>query len=201
MKYKYKIGSFKRKESLKNLVLRYSGFVLLFYPFASLATSELSTRLVFIQIFNFSLFAIGLFFLLKKPVQVLFHNRQKNFFAFEKQAFELEKQKKEENQKWEKKVSVLREKEKNIKKKAEEEGNRFRREKLQELKEIENKLKTYANFLIQLETEKIKRQQLNYWKKELIQNVRSELQELNSSFQEQEEKIFLDFLQNYKKRI
>ena len=183
---------------MKHLILLF-GFC---YPFLSQAASELSGWTLFTQGFNFSLFFLGLYFLVKKPIQVLFHKRKKNFFAFEKQAFDLEKQKKEANQHWEKKISNLNEREKNIKDKAQKEGDRFKEKKQQELKELEKSLKTYSKFLIHLETEKIKKQQAAYWKQQLIQNTKKELEELalSPAFQEKEQKNFLNFLEAYRQR-
>ena len=166
------------------------------FPFLSSAASELSNWTLFTQAFNFSLFFSALFFLVKKPIQVLFHKRKKEFFAFEKQAFEWEKQKKEENKLWLEKISDLNEKEKNIKEKAKTEGDRFKEQKQQELKELEKSLKAYCEFLIHLETEKMKKRLLIYWKKQLIQSAKKELEEqaLSPDFQEKEAKAFLNFL-------
>ena len=171
------------------------------FPFLSEAASELSSWILFVQIFNFSIFCVVFFFLIRKPIQLLCHQRQKDFFSFEKQAIELEKQKKEENTVWEKKLLELKEQEQNIKKKAKEEGDRFYAEKQKELKDLEEGVKKYSAFIIRLETEKLKKQQLDYWRKELIEISKKELIHLagESPFQQKEKEKFINFLSCYKK--
>ena len=175
--------------------------VLAFFPVLSEAAGELSSWVLFTQVFNFSIFCLSLFLLVRKPIKLLCHQRQKDFFSFEKQSFELEKQKKEEYKLWENKLSDLKKQEKNIHQKAQEEGDRFYAMKERELKELEERLKKHLDFLLHLETEKLKQQQLDYWKKDLLESSKKELLVIakEDSFQKKEKQAFIDFLTHHKK--
>jgi len=166
------------------------------FPAFSEAAGELSFWLLFTQGFNFSLFFLAFLFLVRKPIKLLCHQRQKDFFAFEKQALALEKQKKEENKEWEEKIVKLELREKSIKRTAEEEGSRFQFAKQKDLKDLEESLKKHSDFLIQLETEKLKKQQLDHWRQKLVQFSQKQLEDLakHSSFQQKEKQNFVDFL-------
>lgn len=176
-------------------------FIIGVFPFLSEAASELSSWTLFTQVFNFSLFFLAFVFLIRKPFKLLCHQRQKDFFSFEKQALALEKQKKEQNKEWERKISDLSEKEKHIKQKAQAEGDRFYAEKQKDLKDLEERFKNHSDFLLHLETEKLKKEQLDYWKKELVELSKEELKGLAQelSFQKNEKNTFINFLRSYKK--
>ena len=173
--------------------------ILIFLFFSSpafSAGSELTAELLFAQAFNFSLFMLAGWFLLKNPVQALFHKRQKDFFDFEKSAFQLEKEKQAENDSWKKRLSELEEKEKNIEAQAQAQAQKFQEQKQQELKELQQSLKRSSDFLIRLETEKIKKASLIYWKKALIKKSKAELLATAESkdFQNKEANTFLSLL-------
>ncbi len=165
----------------------------LFFTLPSYAASEgFPAREVFFQVFNFLLFATALFFLLRKPIQVFFHKRQEEFFAFEKQALQLEREKQIEKESWEKKIQTLNEQEKNIKQKAKEEGERFISQKKEEIKALKLRLKKEADFFLHLEREKSKRELFKTWKGKIIESAKIELknQALSPSFQEEQLKGF-----------
>ena len=176
-------------------------FIIGVFPFLSEAVSELSNWTLFTQGFNFLLFFFAFVFLIRKPVKLLCHQRQKNFFSFEKQALAFEKQKKEQNEEWEQKISDLSKKEKNIKQKAQAEGDRFYAEKQKDLKDLEKRFKNHSDFLLHLETEKLKKEQLDYWKQELVELSKKELEGLAQelSFQKKEKNTFINFLKSHKK--
>ena len=170
-------------------------FILFANP-ALAAGSELTSKLLLAQIANFSLFVLAGYFLLKNPLQALFHKRQKDFFDFEKQAAGLEKEKQVENDKWKKQLAELEKKEKNIESQAQAQAQKFQEQKRQELKELEQSLKRSSDFLIRLETEKIKKSSLSYWRKSLVKKTQAELLKLAESknFQDQEVQSFLNLL-------
>jgi len=194
--------SFKTRLALK-LCSKKSWMAFAFLPLFSEAASELSFWVLFTQLFNFSLFFVVLILLVRKPVKLLYHQRQKDFFSFEKQALALEKQKKEENKEWEQKILALNLKEKNIKQKAQEEGDRFHAEKQKELMDLKERLKKHSDFLIHLETEKLKKQQFDYWKQKLVELSKKELEHLGkeNSFQKKEKHSFINFLKSQKKEV
>ena len=164
------------------------------------AGGEFSPRAVFIQIFNFSIFLLAFLFLVRKPFQTLFHKRQKDFFSFEEQALKLEKEKQAEQELWKKKLSALEKTEENIQKQAQEEGERFKVQKQEELKELSERLKKTSGFLLNLEEKKLKRESLRYWKIQLVETVRTDLKQLalEEAFQKQEQVAFLDLLKKKK---
>ena len=152
-------------------------FVFFLLPFAGFAVSEgFPAKEVFVQIFNFSVFAAVLILLVRKPLQVFFHKRQEEFFSFEKQAVQLEKEKQEEYKNWEMKIQALKEQEEGIQKKAQEEGDRFITQKKEEIKQLQDRLKREARFFIRLETEKLKRKLLKNWKGKVKEGACFELE-------------------------
>ena len=161
------------------------------------AGSELSLSAFFVQAFNFSLFAGAFFFLLKNPVQAFFHQRQKSFFDFEKQAIQIEKEKKAENETWKKRLSELEEKEKNIEAQAKEQAQKFKELKQKELEELHKSLKSSSDFLIRLEAEKSKKDSLLYWRKKLVERSGKELSVMAQSkeFQDKESNFSLELLE------
>ena len=186
---------------MKTLLFKISGCLILFLPLlAYSAGSEFSPKAIFIQVFNFSIFAFAFFFLVRKPLQTLFHKRQKDFFAFEEQALTLEKEKQKENQLWDSKLSDLESKEKSIQEKAQAEGERFKAQKKKELKELSERLKKTAEFLLNLEREKLKRKSLSHWRKQLVKSAKADLNQLalTEDFQNQEQRGFLELLKQKK---
>ena len=169
-------------------------------PLTVLAGSEFSPQAIFFQAFNFSIFLFLFVFLLRKPLQTFFHKRQKEFFAFEEQALKLEKEKQKQKDLWDSKLSVLVEKEKNIKEKAKIEGERFKTQKQKELKELSERLKKTTAFLLNLETEKLKRESFKYWKTQLVEKTKTELNEmaLSKAFQKKEQEGFLSLFKEEK---
>lgn len=202
--FSYKAFIFKafylEKKKIKKI--QYPLFAFLSLPFSASAVAELSSWVLFTQVFNFSIFLLAFAFVLRKPVQLLCHQRQKDFLSFEKQVLKLEKQKREEHEKWERKLSDLQEREKNIKQKAKDEGDRFYSEKQKELKELKERLKNHTDFIAGLETEKFKKQQLDYWKKKLLELSKKELNLLaqDKAFQQKEKEAFISFLTHRKRR-
>lgn len=191
---------FLEKKKIKKT--QYLLFAFLSLPLSASAATELSSWVLFTQVFNFSIFFLAFALLIRKPVQLLCHQRQKDFLSFEKQVLKLEKQKREEHEKWERKLSDLQERERNIKKKAKDEGDRFYSEKQKELKELEERLKNHTEFIARLETEKLKNQQLDDWKKKLLELSKKELNLLaqDTAFQQKEKEAFIGFLTHHKKR-
>ena len=132
---------------------------------------------------------MALFFLTRKPIKVFFHKRQEEFFAFEKQAFQLEKEKREEQKNWEKKIQALREKEKGIEQKAQAEGEKFVFQRKEEIKTLKERLKKEADFFIRLEREKSKRELLKRWKSTIVEGASLELEKQASSHDFQRERL------------
>ena len=172
-------------------------FLPLFFPLVAYSASrEFSPQAFFIQLFNFSIFFFIFFFLVRKVLQTFFHKRQKDFFSFEEQALKLEKERQSEKKLWDSKLLDLDSKEKNIQKKAQEEGERFRAQKQKELKEFSESLKKTSQFLLNLEAEKLKRASLNRWKFQLVEDARTDLNRLalSEDFQKREQAGFLNLL-------
>ena len=183
---------------MKNFLLKTGGFFLLFLPFlAYSASAEFSPKAIFIQVFNFSIFAFLFLFLVKKPLQTLFHNRQKDFFAFEEQALKLEKEKQVEKAEWDSKLQDLDNKEKNIQKQAQTEGERFRAQKQKELTELSRRLRKTSEFFLNLEREKLRRESFSHWRTRLVESARSDLSQmaLSEDFQKKEQAGFIELLQ------
>ena len=169
------------------------GLLLFFLPFFSFASNEtFPAKEIFFQTFNFLIFAIVLFFLIRKPVKVFFHKRQEEFLDFEKQAFQLEKEKREEQKNWEKKIQALRDQEKGIEQKAQAEGKNFIFQRKEEIRTLRERLKKEADFFIRLEREKSKRGLLERWKNKVVEEARLELekQALSPDFQKERLKDF-----------
>ena len=143
-----------------------------FFVFAEAAGGAFPFREIFFQLFNFSLFSAGLIFLLRKPVQVFFHKRQEEFIAFEKQALKLEKEKRAEYEKWEKKREEAEENSSTVRQKAREEGERFAFQQKEVLKNLKIRLQKSSDFVIHREREKAKRDMLAKWEGRLIRNAR-----------------------------
>jgi len=130
---------------------------------------------ILVQVFNFSIFFGLLIFFVKKPLKSLLHKRQRDFLAFEEQALSLEKEKKEEEKLWDKKLKDLWEQEQSIKQRAEAEGKRFIQKKQQELKIYKQQLQNTAKLLIHLEQQKAKNQLLKKWKAKTVQQAEKAL--------------------------
>ena len=181
---------------MKKILVKSIGLFLLIPFTAYSAGAEFSPQVIFFQLLNFSVFLFLFFFLLRKPVKTFFHRRQKEFFAFEEQALNLEKEKQQQKKLWDSKLFDLTEKEKNIKEQAKKEGERFKSQKKKELKELSESLKKTSAFLLSLEKEKLKRESFKYWKAQLVEKTRTELnnQALSKDFQKKEQKGFLNLL-------
>ncbi len=121
------------------------------------------------QAFNFSVFAIAFIFLIRKPVQLFFHKRRDEFLSFERQAMQLEKERKGELKAWEKKLKGLREREKDIDQKARSEGEKFMSQKRREIQNLRDRLKREAEFFLRLEREKAKKELMGRWREKIIQ--------------------------------
>lgn len=175
--------------------------VLLSFPIlAHSAGAEFSAKAIFIQAFNFSIFLLIFLFLIRKPLQSFFHKRQKDFLVFEEQALKLEKEKQEELELWRKKLLALEQTEKNIQKQAQEEGRRFEEQKKQDLEELSKRLKKTSSFLLNLEREKLKRESFFYWRSQLVENVKTDINRLATSdeFQQKEQAGFLELFKRQK---
>ncbi|MCZ0932919.1 MAG: hypothetical protein OXJ52_07195 [Oligoflexia bacterium] len=172
--------------------------LILFFPFfAYSASAEFSPKALFIQVFNFSIFLFLFLFLVKKTLQTFFHKRQKDFFAFEEQALKLEREKQKEKELWDGKLKDLNNKEKNIQKQAQTEGERFRAQKRKELEEFSERLKKTSEFFLNLEKQKLRRESLSYWKAQLVESARRDLSQLAlfEDFQKAEQTGFINLLQ------
>ena len=180
----------------RKLLLQTSWLCILFYPWMAYSASEFSAKAIFFQAFNFSLFFLAFLFLVKKPLKAFFHKRQKDFFSFEEQALKLEEKIKKELELWDEKLKDLDSKQSNIKRQAQEEGNRFMLQKKQELETLKKKLKKTSDFLLSLEKQKLKRESLEHWRSELVEKTRKELNKLSLSenFQKREQEGFLTLL-------
>ena len=186
---------------LHSFLMKAGGFFALSFPFlAHSAGSEFSAQAIFIQAFNFSVFLFAFLYLVRKPLQTLFHKRQKDFFAFEEQALKLEKEKQTEQELWDKKLSDLEKTEKNIQKQAQEEGERFKKQKQKELEELSKSLKKNSSFFLNLEKEKLKRKSFIHWKSRLLEEAKSDLKQLalSEDFQKREQESFLSLLKKQK---
>ena len=161
-----------------------------FLPSYSYASTEgFPTKEIFVQVFNFSVFVLAFVFLIRKPLKLFFHKRQEEFFAFEKQAVQLEKEKQEEYQAWEKKLQILKEQETGIQKKAQTEGEKFISQKQEEIKSLKARLRKESDFFIRLEKEKSKRNLLKQWKNKVVQEAGLELEKQAQSASFQQERI------------
>ena len=170
-----------------------------FLPLISYASGELfPLKEILVQVFNFSIFALAFGFLMRKPIQAFLHKRQKDFFSFEEQALQLEKEKEKENFIWEEKLKKLKEQEEGIKQKAKMEGEKFAVQKKEELKLLENQLKATGHFLIHLETEKAKKDLIDKWKNKVVQQAGLSLERLSSALDFQHRQ-FEDFFKQIEK--
>lgn len=164
--------------------------VIFLFPLCSFAESGGSpVKAVLVQLFNFALFATALLFFIRKPLAQFFHKRQKDFLFFEEQAKLLEKQKNQEEQKWDEKLKSLTLQEQNIKQKAEEEGKKFMLQKKTELKNLEARLQNSAEFLIRLEGDKAKQDILCKWKKKIAQKAKVNLETSTNSLEFQSHRL------------
>ncbi|MCY4321707.1 MAG: hypothetical protein OXC37_04830 [Bdellovibrionaceae bacterium] len=180
----------------RKLLFQITGFLILSFPWLAYSASEFSAKAIFFQAFNFFLFFLAFLFLVKKPLKAFFHQRQKDFFSFEEKSLNLEKKLKKELEIWDEKLKDLNSKKNNIKKQAQDEGNRFMLQKKQELESLKKKFKKTSDFLISLEKQKLKRESLRHWRSELVEKTREELSELSLSenFQKKEQESFLTLL-------
>ena len=149
-------------------------FFFLFCPFCVGAGGDeaFPFRELFFQLFNFSLFSAGLVFLARKPLQVFFHKRQEEFIAFENQALKLEKEKRAEYEKWEKKREEMALRSANVRQRAKEEGERFAFQQKEALKNLKTRLQKSSDFIIQREREKAKQDLLEKWSAKLLDCAR-----------------------------
>ena len=163
-----------------------------FSSFSYAGAESFPTKEIFIQVFNFSVFAGAFIFLTRKPIKLFFHRRQEEFFAFEKQAAQWERERQEEFQTWERKLEILKEQEAGIKQKAQTEGERFIVQKQEEIKNLKARLKKELDFFLRLEKEKSKRNLLIKWKRKVVQKAGLELekQAQSTSFQQDRLKDF-----------
>ena len=176
-------------------------FLFLFFPLFSFAASEgFPAREILIQLFNFSVFVAVFIFLVRKPVKVFFHKRQEEFFSFEKQAIQLEKERQTENQSWEKKLETLKKQEAGIKQKAQAEGEKFISGKKEEIKKLKTRLKKEADFFLHLERGKLKRDLFKKWKNKVIEGAHLELEKQAESLVFQTERT-KDFFKQMEARL
>ena len=181
----------KDPKSLKQRLLL--GLTFFLFPLLSYSSSEtIPVKEIFIQVFNFSIFVAIFAFLIRKPIKHFFHKRQKEFFSFEEQAAQWEKEKWKEHQEWENKLEVLKKQEKEIKQKAQREGEKFLFQKKEELKNFQIRLKKEAHFLLRLEREKSKEDLLKKWRGKVAQAAGLDLEKQagSSDFQSKRLKDF-----------
>ena len=175
-------------------------FVFVFPSFSFAESASFPIKEIAVQVFNFSIFVVALIFLVRKPVKLFFHKRQEEFFSFEEQAVQLEREKKKELEAWEQKLESLKEQEKGIQKKAQSEGKKLVFQKREEIKNLQNRLKTEAEFFLQLEREKSKKELLEKWKYKIAQKAGKELegQTQSPSFQQE---LVRDFFKQMESRL
>ena len=170
------------------------GAFICFSFFARAETSQgFPAKEIFIQFFNFSIFAGLLFFFLQKPLKAFFHKRKKDFLAFEEQTASLEKEKKEELALWEGKLKSLKEQEANIRQRATAEGDKLIFQKKQQLEQLRSQLEKTADFLFHLEEEKSKRDLIKKWRGQVARSAEEELkrQAVSLDFQKNMLEVFL----------
>ena len=158
------------------------------------ATDEgLPLRELFFQLLNFSIFVFLLGFLLRKPIQKLFHKRQEGFLSFEKQSLKEEQTIRAEKKLWQEKLKNLEEKFKGIGDEALRQGESFAQRKQKELAALRARFKRELDFFIRLEREKAKRELLKKWQARLSKDLRQEFQKqaLTDNFQQLWMKNFL----------
>lgn len=154
----------------------YLFYIILYTPFISFADeSGFPLKEILVQAFNFLVFATAFLFLIRNPLKIFFYKRQEDFFSFEKQAAQWEKEKQKELNTWNKKIETLKKQETGIKQKAKEEGGKFLFHKKEELKTLKSRLEKEADFLIHLEKEKSKRDLLKKWRDKTAHVAGSEL--------------------------
>ena len=188
-------------ESMKGKLFFFFELILFLFPFCSFSASGVfPVKEVFFQVFNFSIF-FGIFvFLMRKPLKVLFHKRQEEFFSFEKQAKALEAERKKELKVWEEKLEILKKQEAAIQQKAKQEGERFISQKREEFRNLKARLKREADFFFQLEKEKSKRVLFKKWKDQITEQAQEELKKQASSRSFQKERI-RDFFQQMESHL
>ena len=171
------------------------------FPLMTFASSEIfPVKEIVVQAFNFSIFFFLFVFLLRKPIKQFFSKRQEDFLFFEKQAFQREKQKKEEHKKWQEKLERLNQKEKGITKEAEVEGQKIIFLNQKKLKNLKDQLQTEADFFIHLETKKIKTEIFEKWRNKVIERAELELGKQGQSEKFQVER-YKDFFKQMESHI
>ena len=186
-------------ESFKQKLLL--GLIFFFLPSLSYSAVEaIPVKEISIQVFNFSIFVAIFVFLIQKPIKKFFHKRQKEFFSFEEQAAQWEKEKRKEHQEWENKLEVLKKQEKGIKQRAQTEGEKLLLQKKEELKNFQARLEKEAHFLLHLEREKSKDDLIKKWKSKVAQAAGLDLEKQASSSDFQTERL-KDFFRQMESRL
>ena len=163
-------------------------------------SGEFSPQGLFIQVFNFSIFFVALFFLTRKPLSAFFHKRQKDFMSFLEMAKSQEKEKQKEHKEWDDKIKALQKKAQNIQQQAQKEGEIYLSQKQAQLKLLKQELKKSADFLIYLETQKAKKKLIQKYKAKLILSAKEELKKESLSFKFQEV-VLENFLTDIEERL
>ena len=147
-------------------------FVLLFpsLAFAAKGGSVLST--LFFQVFNFSLFVIILYFLLKKPVQNFFINREARFKEEVIQAQKELDKSLSENTLWKNRLKDLKNQARSIEEKAQKQGELYKQQKESELSLWSQKKQKEISFFHGLELKKTKEVIVNKLRKQLVTEAR-----------------------------
>lgn len=130
-----------RKQGVYLMILKMLWVFLFIMPIYVLAKGggDIPLRFVFFQIFNFSLFAVALLYLIRKHLPSFLQRKQDDFLEYRRRARELEKQHEQDCISLEEEVRVLIKKEKNIKESVANILNNLRQElEAQEKQWLEN---------------------------------------------------------------
>ena len=159
-------------------------FVLPFFAFAESAEG-FPSRMIFFQVLNFSVFFILLIFFLRSPVRKFFKKRQEDFLSFEKEAREKEKEMEKSNRILKEKIADIEARQKTIRTKAEEEGQKYLSEKQREKLHKKESLEREGCFFLQLEERKLKKNAFEKWKRQIVQKTEEQLKQEDPRFQKQ----------------
>ena len=152
---------------------------------------------VFFQAFNFALFCALLIFLTRKPLEVFFKKRKKDFLQFKETARAKFEKASEERSKWQKQLSEV-ESLPAIRERARREGERLKAEKERELKELEELRQREARFFLQLEKEREKQNMLKKFQRDLALQAEKELRTAGTAAEFQK-RLYNGFLKRLEK--
>ena len=180
-------------KKLKFLSVTAFCFLFGFSATAQAAADGIPVKTLFIQLVNFLPFALLLMYFLRKPLRLFFSKRSEDFLEMESRAekYELEKQK--EYNLEEQKLKDIRLKQRNVARRALQEGEKYKEKKQRELKALQSRLQREKNVFIKLEEAQAQSQLLGQLKQGITHSAQETLKKesLEKSFHENLQKDFL----------